>query len=172
MTRAALAIASALALAPALAACDRDDAPLCPGEPVAVLQITGTRTAAACVEGPPGEGGYGAVAPDRLAAFPLAFHVDGATGLAFACTGRREAVPFSGTRTGDAWSVSAETSGAVLGACGAGCTTRVTQRVEGVLGPGGFAGVLTEVQDALDPAPCGACTLPCTATWALEGVPR
>jgi hypothetical protein len=169
---------AALALGAALAACQDDDGPACPGELVAVVDLAGARSAAACVAGPPVEGGYGAVAPERLPAQTLALHVDAATGLAFACTGRREAVAFSGTRAGDAWTLAAETTGAVLGACGGRCTTRVTQRMEATLlpaapgAPGALEGTLTEVQDAVDPALCDGCTLPCTATWALEGQVR
>jgi len=107
----------------------------------------------------------------------------GAVGDAAAfCPQRAGATPYLGTRAvvadGEALTVALETSGAVLSSCASTCAVTVRHQLTGLVArdvPGGpvtgFTGQSVEVAQATPSASCGACAMPCTATWALAPGP-
>ena len=163
----------ALAALAALCACSSSRSQECPGEEVARLRLTGALVEAACAVDP--AGGYAALVPATLT-LDLTFSFDAAGGAAL-CNGKALAAPLTGTHDGDALVVSLETTGGVLSGCASTCAVTTDQQVAGSLlrdGTGaviGFSGTLTDRQAATASATCGACTTPCTATWALATAP-
>lgn len=158
----------------------------CPGEPLGgyALQARRVDDATACAAGP--EGGWASAVPatipatlaeDPTATFSATLSYDAGQGLAALCTGRSLGAVLVGARTGDHLRVQASAGSAVLAACASTCSATLTVIVEGDLvaatatSPATFAGTLVERMDAAGGA-CGACTLPCIATYALEGSAR
>jgi hypothetical protein len=168
--RTAVAAAGLLGLAPA---CTTQTGLTCPGQRVASLAMQGTLDdgATGCVTPPPG--GW-SVKP--AISFDADFTFEDALGRLDYCSGGPHAAPLYGTRSGDHLRAEATVPGAVLAACGATCTPRMTLVVEGDLSPAApgaatFAGTLTETFDD-STGGCGACVLPCTSTYDLAGQPR
>lgn len=184
--RPSLAALRALLLAAAVLGCDDAEEEACPGEPVGTFALQARRVdaATACVAGPDG-GWAGAVpatipatlAEDPGATFGAILSHDPAQGTAALCTGRSLGAVLFGTRVGDHVRVEASAGAAVLGACAATCSATLTVVVEGDLAPGtsgtpaALTGTLVERMDAAG-GDCGRCTLPCVATYALEGSAR
>lgn len=161
------------------ASCQGDSAP---GDGAAACADSDPLASVDCQAGPP----VPACCFDRL--FPprrelKAVVAYGAVGDAAAfCLQRPGATPYQGTRAatagGDALDVSLLTSGAVLASCAATCAVDVRHQVTGLLaratpdGPvTGFTGQSIELASATPSASCGACAMPCTATWALAPAP-
>lgn len=180
-TIAPCALAAVLALA-----CGSTAEEECPGQPLGAYALQARRVdaATACVAGP--DGGWASAVPatipatlaqDPTATFSATLSFDEAQGLAALCTGRSLGAVLVGARTGDHLRVEASAGSAVLAACASTCSATLTVIVEGDLAaatdtaPAAFAGTLVERMDAAGGG-CGACTLPCTATYALEGSAR
>lgn len=185
--RPALTAPRALAIAVALAlGCGDSEQEPCPGEPLGAFALQARRAdaATACVTDPPG-GWVSAVpatipaelAEDPTATFSATLSHDPAQGTAALCTGRSLGAVLFGTQMGDHVHVEASAGSAVLAACAGTCSATLTVIVDGDLvpaaagAPTGFTGTLVERMDATG-ADCGPCTLPCTATYALEGTAR
>lgn len=175
------ALAAVLALA-----CGTTAEEECPGVPLATYAFQAQRldAATACAAGP--DGGWASAVPatipatlaeDPAATFPAALSFDETQGLAALCTGKSLGAVLVGARTGDHLRVEASAGSAVLAACASTCSATLTVIVEGDLvaatdtAPAGFTGTLVERMDAAG-GDCGGCTLPCTATYALEGSAR
>ena len=178
------------ALAPAVAAavlaCGDSKAEPCPGQPLGTFALQARRVdaATACVADPPG--GWTSAVPatipaelaeDATVSFLATLAQDASLGSAALCTGRSLGAVLVGTRVGDHVHVEASAGAAVLAACAGTCSATLTVIVDGDLaqgaagGPISFTGTLVERMDATG-ADCGPCTLPCTATYALEGTAR
>lgn len=175
------ALAAVLALA-----CGSRTEEKCPGEALGTFALQGRRVdaATACVVDPAG-GWVSAVpatipdtlAQDPTAAFSATLSYDPAQGLAALCTGRSLGAVLFGSRAGDHVRVEASAGSAVLAACASTCSAILTVIVEGYLtaatasAPATFTGTLVERMDAASGG-CAPCTLPCTATYALDGTAR
>lgn len=183
----ALTAPRALALAVALAlGCDGSEDQACPGQPIAAFALQARRVDAAtsCVAGP--EGGWASAVPatipaalaeDPTATFSATLSLDPPGSSAALCTGRSLGAVLVGSRVGDRVHVEASAGSAVLAACAGTCSGTLTVIVDGDLlpagadAPTGFTGTLIERMDPTG-ADCGPCTLPCAATYALEGTAR
>ena len=152
----------------------------CPGIDLGGLHLAGARTAASCTAGGPANG-FDDLYPATLAFDATFAHQAQGDGAAL-CLNRPGADPFQGTTAagagGDQLDVAADTTGAVLVKCAAGCAVSVRQTISGTLtldpvtrAPTAFSGTLTEVATAEPLSDCAPCTLPCGATWALTGAP-
>lgn len=183
--RPAIAALGALALAVALA-CSKTEGETCPGQSLGTFGLQGHRVdaATACVAGP--DGGWVSAVPatipatladDPTATFDATFSVDQALGTAALCTGRALGAVLFGTLQGNHVHVEASAGSAVLAACASTCSATLTVVVDGDLTPAAagvpasFTGTLVERMDAAG-GDCTPCTLPCTATYALEGSAR
>jgi hypothetical protein len=186
--RARLLALALAAVAPLGLSCGTSRSEPCPGEPIAKLELRGTRVdaATACAGEPPG--GWivvgqvpGTIPPDG-SSFTATLTSDPASGSAALCTGRRLSEPLRGTSTdGHVHLEAATDGGAVLGGCAGTCSARLTVIVDGDLtagvagAPPTFTGTLVERMDVElgpdgRPPNCGSCILPCTATFALAPV--
>lgn len=186
-TLAPRALAAALALALA-AGCAKSDEASCPGgATIGVFALQGRRVdaATACAAGP--DGGWAAAVPatlplaletDPTATFTVTLSGDAVTGTVALCRGGSHAAVLEGTRTGDHLRLEAAGGTGVLAPCAATCTAGLTTVVEGDLvpdasgGPLRFTGTWVERMEAVAGSACGPCTLPCTATYTIEGVAR
>jgi len=177
----ALAVATLALLGPA---CQKGAVEACPGEPVATLQLQGTRVDAAThCDSPAVDWISVGQVPPTISAFIATIAADPDTGSAALCTGRRLSATLYGTLADGHVHVEAATEGAVLGGCAATCTARLTVTVDAHL-VAGADGVLvlapeTDTEkntlvEQVDPTggPCGACTFPCISTYTLAAVPR
>lgn len=183
--RALAAALTALALA---AGCGSSESESCPGgATIGVFALQGRRVdaATACVAGP--AGGWAAAVPatlppaletDPTATFTVTIAGDAVTETAALCRGGSLAAVLNGTWTGGHLRLEAEGGTGVLASCAATCTAALTTIVEGDLvpdpsgGPLRFSGTWVERMDAAAGGACGPCTLPCTATYGVEGVAR
>lgn len=173
------------ALSLVAAGCATSEAESCPGQTIGVFALQGRRVdpATACAAGTPD--GWASSLPatvpaaleaDPTASFTVTLSGDPSQGTAALCRGGQLAAVLIGTRTGDHVHVEAAAGTGVLAACG-GCTAALTTVVDGDLlpgvdgGPPRFSGTWVERMDAAGGA-CGPCTLPCTATYAIDGVQR
>lgn len=155
------------------AACSRGTEDACPGEPVGsfLLQVSvpeGAEPSACAAEPPPSDPPTRVVATfaARLNAEPSA----AGSSPAALCPGGRAATYF-GTRAPDGtYTLEASSGLAVLERCGSNCSASASQRLTGsVAGEGAsatFTGTLEERFDYLA-GDCGACVLPCAATYAV-----
>lgn len=163
----------ALPLLLLLAACNAAPSGACPGDAVAAFDFTGTQARA-------GDLGAGldpvpAVSDcPQAVGFPAAIGFSGtltAIGASGAALCRQGATNLTGTRADSRWTVRSESSGAVLGGCGATCTAGSRVTVTGDLtpdatAPTGFSGAVVE-ELSFDAGDCGSCALPCAGRYVL-----
>jgi hypothetical protein len=173
-------LARALLLLPLLAAGCRDslESYPCPGSPVATFAFTGTPSQASCSGGAPAAGAGSLYQANVLFTGTIAASPSGAT--AALCVSHPRAEPLVGTLVADQLDVALDTRGALLGVCNARCAVTVHQQVTGTLRrdpggtPAGFTGTLVEearMDGTIAGADCAPCATPCTATYALTGLP-
>ncbi len=157
-----------LLLAVAMAACESDRPPPCPGSPVATFSL-----ATALVDGGSSCAPDAGLSPGSSFTAILAWDpVDG--GAAALCIQRPDAQPHLGTHQGDQVQVQHTTSDITIPGCSCpdGGTMTILEVIDGgvLRGDGGmpvgFSGI---VQDHVSAASDCGCGLPCTVSYTLDG---
>jgi hypothetical protein len=155
------------------AACSGDGEEACPGEPVGSfgLEVSAPEDSvpSACAAAPPV-----AEPPTRVVArFEARLTAEPSTAgttAAALCLGGRAATYYGSRAADGTYTLDASSGIAVLDRCGPNCAVSVTERVTGVVAGEGaaatFTGALEERFEYLA-GQCGACVLPCAATYAL-----
>jgi len=160
--------AGAVCAAGLLAACAGRHQELCPGQPVGTFDFTVTDLGPprpVCAKEPPAD-------TDVVGAFAGTLAQDAGLGTASLCMEVAKASNYYGRVDAGVFTLTAPSGVAVLGVCGSNCATDSSLDIVGSVGVDGtFSGTLVETFGYAS-GDCGACALPCAATYGLVGTPR